>query len=394
MNTRFIVIWPFLMVLCLGGCAHFGNKPEKSPEKAFLETSLREARESEERGDWVKALEDYKIAATVSPANKEAMEGRRLVEDRLKSLAEEQYRRGKELQSQGKLAEARQHLLTALRLWPEHAGAVETLTTRKRLPVQGYMLHKLKPGESLSKLALIYYGDAGKFPIIAGYNQIQDAYHVQVGQEIKVPLLADQEVKPPEEERLDVEEKEAPQDYWDWASIEVEPAEAKPPLGQEKAEEPDQITTYRELGMELFREGRYEEALFEFNKVLCVYPHDGVAVDYGYQASFEVAVALFQRKEYLAARNQFMATLKYKSDSPQCHAYLKQSEELYKEMHYKRGIEYYGKEQLAEAIREWEMVEAVDAGYKRVDYYIRKAKEIQKKLEELKRETLEAFPEG
>jgi tetratricopeptide (TPR) repeat protein len=394
MNIRVMVIWPFLMMLCLTDCAHFGKEPEKSTEKDFLQTSLREARESEERGDCVKALEDYKRAATVSSEDKQAVEGRRRMEDRLKSLAEEQYRLGKQLQSQGKLAEARQHLLTALRLWPEHAGAVETLTTRKRLPVQEYVLHKLKPGESLSKLAMTYYGDAGKFPIIASYNQIQDAYHVQVGQEIKVPLPADQEVKSPEEERLDVEEKEAPQGYWDWASIEAEPAEGKPPLDQEKAQEPDQITIYRELGVELFREGRYEEALFEFNKVLCVYPHDRVAADFGYQASFELALALFQRKEYLAARDQFMATLKYNSDCQECHVYLKQSEELYKEMHYKRGIEYYGKEQLAEAIREWEMVEALDAGYKRVDYYIRKAKEIQKKLEELKRETLEAYPEG
>jgi tetratricopeptide (TPR) repeat protein len=391
MNIRVFAIWPFLMILCLAGCAHFGKEPEKSREKAFLETSLRKARESEAKGQWVKALEDYKIAATVSPANKEALEGRRHMEDRLKSLAEEQYRLGKELQSKGKLAEARQHLLTALRLCPQHAGALETLTARKRLPVHGYIVHILKPGESLSKLAMTYYGDAGKFSIIAGYNQIQDAYRVQAGQEIKVPLLADQAGKPPEEERLDVEEKEVPQGYRDWASIGTESGEGEVPSDKEKAPEPEQIASYRELGAELFREGRYQEALFELNKVLCVCPHDKVAVDYGYQASFELAMALFRKKEYLAARDQFMITLKYKSDCQQCHTYLKQSEELYKEMQYKRGIEFYGREQLSEAITAWEMVEKLDPNYKRVDYYIRKAKEIQKKVEELKEETQQRF---
>ncbi len=394
MNIRVIAIWPCLLTLLSTGCAHFGNKPESAPEKGFLETSLSKARESEERGDCVKALEDYKIAATVSPADKEAVEGSKRMEDSLKRLADEQYRLGKELQSTGKLAEARRHLLTALRLWPEHAGALETLTTRKRLPVQGYILHELKPGESLSRLAMTYYGDAEKFPIIAAYNQIHDAGHVRAGQEIKVPLLADQMVERPEVEKLDVEEGEAPQGYWDWASMEAEPAEGKPPLDREKAQEPDQISIYREMGLELFREGRYEEALSEFDKVLCVYPHDRVAADFGYQSSFEMAMELFQRKEYLAARDQFMATLKYKSDCRQCYTFSKQSEELYKELHYKKGIEYYGMEQLSEAISEWEMVLALDAGYKRVDYYIRKAREIQRKLEELKQETLEAFPGG
>jgi tetratricopeptide (TPR) repeat protein len=394
MNKGVIAIGPLLISLLMTGCAHFGNEPEQSPEKAFLETSLREARESEDRGDCVKALEEYKIAATVSPGDKAAVEGSRRMEDRRKKLAEEQYRLGKDLQSKGKLAEARQHLLTALRLWPEHAGALETLTTRKRLPVQQYVLHELKPGESLSKLAMAYYGDAGKFPIIARYNQIEDAHHLRVGREIKVPLVVDQAVKPPEQERLDVEENETPQGYWDWASIDTESAQGKPPMDRERAQDPDQIGVYRELGLELFREGRYDEALFEFNKVLCVYPHDRVAVDYGYQASFEVAMGLFKKKEYLAARDQFMATLRYKSDCEECHAYSKQSEDLYKEMHYKRGIECYGMEQLAEAIREWEMVQAMDAGYKRVDYYIRKAKEIQRKLEELREETLEALPGG
>jgi tetratricopeptide (TPR) repeat protein len=391
MNIRVLAIWPFLMIFFLAGCAHFGKELEKSQEKAFLETSLREARESEEQGHWVKALEDYKIAATVSPANKEALEGRRHTKDRLKSLAEKEYRLGKELQSKGKLAEARQHFLTALRLCPQHAGALETLTTRKRLPVRGYILHILKPGESLSKLAITYYGDAGKFPIIADCNQIQDAYHVQAGRRIKVPLLAAQVVKPPEEERLEVEEKGVPQGYRDWASIGTEQGEGEVPSDQENAQEPEQIASYRELGADLFREGRYEEALFELNKVLCVWPHDKVAVDYGYQASFELAMALFRKKEYLAARDQFMSTLKYKSDSQQCRIYLERSEELYKEMQYKRGIEFYGKEQLSEAIKAWETVQNMDPNYKRVDYYIRKAKEIQKKVQELKQETQEGF---
>ena len=345
--------------------------------------------EHEDRGEWVEALRDYKIALTLSPTNPQAANGRKQMEDRLKTLAEEQYKEGQHLQKEGKFAEARRHFLAALRCWPDYPDALRTLTSRKRLPVEDYVVHTIQPGESLSKLAILYYGDPAKFTIIARYNQITDAHLVQVGQQIKVPLLAELAGEPVGEKmpRAEEQETEIPQGYWDWSSIESELAERKTPSETAKAEEMNQIASYRELGVELFREGRYQEALFEFNKVLCVYPDDQVAVDYAYRASFELGLVLFQMKDYLAAREQFLYSLQYKSDCQKCHAYVKESEELYKEMHYKRGIEFYGKEQLSEAIREWEMVQQLAPDYKRVDYYIRKAREIQEKLEELKKET-------
>ena len=377
------------MIGCLTGCAHFREEtPKIAPEEQFLKNTLQKAAEHESRGDWVEALEAYKIALTLSPTNPKALDGRAQMEERLKSLAEEQYRSGRLLQKEGKFAEARRHFLTALRLWPDDANALRTLTSRQRLPVEEYVVHILQPGESLSKLAMVYYGDPEKFTVIARYNQITDAHLVRVGQAIKVPLLADLTPEPKGEKTPEVVEEEEgriPQGYWDWSSIDSEMAERQRP--SEASKEADQIASYRELGIELFREGRFQEALFEFNKVLCVYPHDQVTTDYSYRACFELGLVLFQMKDYLAAREQFLQSLQYKSDCQQCHAYVKESEELYKEMHYKRGIEFYGREQLSEAIKSWEMVQQLDPNYKRVDYYIRKAKEIQKKLEELKEET-------
>ena len=390
MKTRAAYLCPFVLLWCLTGCAHFGKESPKVPTgDDYLQNTLQKAVEHEDRGEWVEALRDYKIALTLSPTNPQAANGRKQMEDRLKTLAEEQYKEGQHLQKEGKFAEARRHFLAALRCWPDYPDALRTLTSRKRLPVEDYVVHTIQPGESLSKLAILYYGDPAKFTIIARYNQITDAHLVQVGQQIKVPLLAELAGEPVGEKmpRAEEQETEIPQGYWDWSSIESELAERKTPSETAKAEEMNQIASYRELGVELFREGRYQEALFEFNKVLCVYPDDQVAVDYAYRASFELGLVLFQMKDYLAAREQFLYSLQYKSDCQKCHAYVKESEELYKEMHYKRGIEFYGKEQLSEAIREWEMVQQLAPDYKRVDYYIRKAREIQEKLEELKKET-------
>ena len=390
MKTRAVFFLSLMMIGCVTGCAHFGKEtPKIPPKEQFLDSTLQKAVEYESRGEWVEALRAYKIALTVSPANQQARDGRAQMEERLKTLAKEQYGAGQHLQKEGKFAEARRHFLASLRLWPDNADALRTLTSRQRLPVEEYVVHVLQPGESLSKLAMVYYGDREKFTVIARYNQITDADLVRVGQEIKVPLLADMRAEPAAEKRPEAEDEELeiPQGYWDWSSIDSELAERQMPSETAKTEEADQIASYRELGIELFKEGRYQEALFEFNKVLCVYSDDQVALDYAYRACFELGLVLFQMKDYLGAREQFLASLKYKSDCQQCHAYVKESENLYKEMQYKRGIEFYGKEQLSEAIKAWETVQKLDPDYKRVDYYIRKAREIQIKLEELKQET-------
>ena len=162
-----------------------------------------------------------------------------------------------------------------------------------------------------------------------------------------------------------------------------------PPVHEEPKESVDQVAVYREHGMELYREGRYQEALSEFDKVLGVKPDDPVAREYSYKSSFELALEFFQKKEYLAAKEQFLVSLKHNSNCQQCYVYIKRSEELFKAIHYKQGIEYYGKEQLADAIMEWEQVRDLDPNYKRVDYYIKKAKDLQRKLDELEKESKE-----
>ena len=84
------------------------------------------------------------------------------------------------------------------------------------------------------------------------------------------------------------------------------------------------------------------------------------------------------------AREQFKATLRYNSKCRECHDYIEKSENLYKDYHYKKGMQHYGNEQLVEAIEEWERVIEVDPEYKKVDYLVIKAQTIMKKLEEIK----------
>jgi tetratricopeptide (TPR) repeat protein len=326
-----IFVFLFLCAVLLG-CAlapfkETSKEALQTPEDRFASDSIARAQEFEAAGRLPEALRQYEIALTVWPKDRVAKEGQERVEKALRRGAEEHYKAGLRLQKEGKQPQALQQFLTALRLWPDHREALQLATARMPVPVEKQAVQKAQ---------------------------------------------------------TEPQNKEMPEET---AAVgEALPLSEKAPVQGEQQDAIEQIAVYREYGMELYRECRYQEAFSEFNKVLGMKPDDPVAKEYSYRSSFELAMEFFQKKDYLAAKEQFLVSLKLKSNCQQCHVYIRRSEELFKEMHYKQGIEYYGKEQLADAIVEWEMVRGVDPNYKRVDYYIKKAKDLQLKIDELKKE--------
>jgi tetratricopeptide (TPR) repeat protein len=225
----------------------------------------------------------------------------------------------------------------------------------------------VKPGETLSKLAQFYYEDFKKFPIIAKYNGLEDATQLRVGQEIRIP-------------RLDGMDRVAGEDRNDLAAGEQDDR------SETDEEAPvDQATIYRDLGVNLFMEQKYDEALIEFEKVLKTDPKDKMAIEFSYRAHYEIALALFKKKDYLTAKDQFASCLQYRADCQKCHAYIQKSEDLYKEIHYRKGIQYFEDEKLDDAIGEWKLVSAMDPDYRRTNYLIQKARTILKRVEEIKK---------
>jgi len=385
----------FLMVATLVGCAPLikqppkktGEAPPEALKKKLVTEYLQGGEKCEETGDPVTALGHYKRALTVDPLNQEAIESRKRVEKELRRSAEEHYQAGTKFHKAGKYGRARHQFLIALRLWPDHAGAVKMLTTRKRIQIESYVMHTVQPGENLSKVAKMYYGDPRRFPLIAKYNNITDANRVHVGQKIKVPeikgmpfLARKEEIIKEKPEVVDVGLKE-----WEKYTLgEQEPAET-PAVEEKKEEALDHVASYRDDGVELFSIKKYQEAIDAFNKVLDVYPQDSIALEYSHKAHLQHGMSLFGKEDYLAARHQFKACLRLRNDSQKCQVYFEKSENLYKEMHYIKGIRFFDKELLTEAIEEWKLVWIIDPNYKRVDYLITKAKTILKNIQELRK---------
>jgi tetratricopeptide (TPR) repeat protein len=138
--------------------------------------------------------------------------------------------------------------------------------------------------------------------------------------------------------------------------------------------------------VQFYKKKKYMEAISLFDEVLNANPNDRIAFQYAHQSHFDHAMLLFEERDYLSAMDQFEANLRYKED---CYAYIEKSEKLFKEMHYKKGIEFFEKEQLIESITEWKLVSALDLKYRRVDYLINKAKTILKNVKKLKESQIE-----
>jgi len=371
-----------VLLFLLSGCGT-GRQAWAPPESAgdrLATEYLKKAHEYERKADMVRAYRYFKLARTVAPSRSEAVEGVKRLERELRRLATAHYEKGMRYQRQGKYGMARHQFLIALRLRPGYADVVELLTERKRFRTKRYVEHTIRPGESLSKIAKLYYGDVTKFPIIAQYNNLTDATRIRAGQRIKVPEIEGLEFLV-EEEQIEAEKQYFyDQGQWDWESSLLETGSAPLP------EDPGGLQTafYRDYGKDLFKKGMYNEAIREFRKVLDVYPRDKTALEYSSRAHFLIATSLLEKKEYLPARDEFKRALGYNRDCRQCQRLMKKSENLYKEHHYKRGMKYYGEEKLVEAMGEWELVKKIDPNYKRLDYLIKKAKNILEKLEEIR----------
>jgi tetratricopeptide (TPR) repeat protein len=416
MRNNRALFWIVFVLATAGGCAGLGKKSSEKMVKVkhekLLQTYLEKGQNYEQNGELVRASKQYELALAVSPDNQVAIERSNRLETRLRAIAQRHYRSGLKLHNRGKSALARLQFLTALRFWPDHTQAKEMLAVRGHIRAERYVTHEIQPGENLSKLAKVYYGDYHKFGVIAQYNNLADATRVKVGQEIKVPEIdglpflarkQDIEIKekkvpafvPSVEEAEDMNTPEDVSEEQTEEGTEEETEEETEEGAEEETEEVteeepepvvDVVAMYRDQGIDLFNQKEYQEAIFELTKVVNVDPEDRTAIEYLYKSHFQRAMILFEKENYLAARKEFEASLEYRHDCRKCHEYAKKCEEMYyKATHYNRGVSYFGKEQLSEAVKEWELVQAVDPGYKQVEDYISKAKALLKRLEEIKK---------
>ena len=75
------------------------------------------------------------------------------------------------------------------RVWDAIKSVDPTFADLKQeiLVAQGEQTYTVKPGDSLSKISKIYYGDANQYLKIAQANNIPDPDKIKVGQQLRIP---------------------------------------------------------------------------------------------------------------------------------------------------------------------------------------------------------------
>ena len=294
------------------------------------------------------------------------------------------------------------------------SGKASDVKSGEIITVKRFIIHIVKAKESLSGLAQMYYGDYKKFDLITEFNDMEDTISLRVGQEIRIPevegvpflatekdedfkkILKKIEVKIPElvptadekdEDFKEISEKieeKIPELVPEAEEIPQKEVTVEPEIEKDEISEADQAAAYRVLGIELFNQKNYADAITELQKALNANPDDKVANNYLSLAYFEQGVIFFDREDYTQAIEAFETSRTYNSDCERCEAYITKSRENFKDLHYRKGLSFFWREKLAEAIDEWELVYEIDPDYKDVEKNIERVRNLMERLEEIK----------
>jgi tetratricopeptide (TPR) repeat protein len=145
----------------------------------------------------------------------------------------------------------------------------------------------------------------------------------------------------------------------------------------------------RSDGEQELRDSQFDSAITTLERAVALNPKDELATDFLFQAHYQKALILYEKKDYLAAKNSFASAATVKPDCSDCNQYVETSMDAYKELHYNQGIVFFGQEELKKAIDEWEKVVAVDPDYKDVRQNLKKANLLNERLERIKKSATE-----
>ncbi|MBP1715232.1 MAG: peptidoglycan-binding lysin domain protein [Deltaproteobacteria bacterium] len=309
-----------------------GTEISKDPFTTAAEQYRLKARRDEKNGDLPRALKSWKIVESFLPDDNEARGKIAQMKKQILEGADQHFQKGRAFFYRHSYLLARKEFLSVLYLRPDHEGALQYL--KEKMAGEDFFLYEVKKGDTLKDLAAKFYEDPQKAFVVARLNDLKVDSLIEPNRVLRFPILgsarsqnaspslqATPHLSPQAEvgfQEYAGKAKEAYQrgDYRESASL-AEKSLSSDPENREFRELIN--ASYYEMGSQLGREKKYDEALKAFQRV-----------DPGYR---DRDIQLIHNRKQLA------------------------------EVHYLQGVKFFIEEEIERAIQEWETTLKLEPGH-------------------------------
>jgi tetratricopeptide (TPR) repeat protein len=343
---KLITIISFLSILMIGmatGCSGVGKTQLLFEEKEMFAISYhyrQRANEAETVSDWYMAKYLYQIAYQLDPENLDIPVKIVSLENRIKTESQIYFQQGLDFYQIGEIKKARQALMTALRINPEHQKARIYLLEIVQQPEENTFTVNQKT--DLETIAQEFYNDPEKSFLIAYFNDIKDQATPEIGSTLIIP----------------------------WVPIQ------KTVISSDLEENIEKARLYLDTK-------RFSQALAMTSKIREQEPENVEATEIENAVYHQTAQEFERFGKYTQALNTM---LKVKSDNESTKSYISHLSLMVKDkadIHYRRGVRYFVNEELEKAIKEWEQTLAIDPTNEMAQKDIGNAKSLLEKLRQI-----------
>jgi len=374
-----------------GACASAPEKPAPAPvssappppapaptrpdPRELLAAGHRDqARALEQSGDLRRALDEWKVALTISPDDAASREAKKALEGRIEQAVTSMIEAGRAALARGVQAEARRQFLSALALDPANRTAFVALQTEAR--EVAFVTYTVRQGDTLQALAQRYYGDRSRSEVIWETNQLPPNPRLTAGMTLKIPEIPGVPFVQPETRRPTAPAGVAPP-----AATTAKPEPGPAP----KDEAPPEVNPLLADAREALERNDYADAVAGADRLLASSPSNRDAIALKKQALYQQGKTQLAGRQYDASYRALTQLAKLQADYEDSPALLKQARARAVDQHYSQGVRLYREEKLAEAVSEWQIVLEMDPQHPNAKRNIDQAERLLKALEEHKK---------
>ncbi len=360
------------VALMLAGCAEI-KKPKPVRIKPLpLSVYKNKAIAYEKNRNLIKALEYWKITASIDPFDTKSKGKVAILKAVCQSTAKKHFEKGVVYYRRRQLKNAKKEFLIALRHNPEHQQSMNYLKNKFSRSV--YTTYQVKQGDTYNRIAGKVYKDSGKGFLIASINKHAQK-KPQPGTILKIPRLDNIE-KATQKSKKELPDKPDPE----------------PDVDIEESDLPAQTISLNpiiDIENELTNARNYSTAK-NYPKVLPITqtilendPRNSEALKLKNMAYLSMGKDLALKKKFTESLNMLNeADADFKGAQEAIKDVRKQMLQEAEE-HYRKGVGLYREEELSKAIEEWEQTLLLNPEHSKARKDIETARNLLEKLKKI-----------